>query len=211
MKNDLVKEVIKDGYCLRIFQDENPLNPRTEWNNFGIMACWHNRYDLGDVKVTNGMSMQEFHKHLEAEEKCIYKNLYLYDHSGITMSIKPFSCKWDSGQVGFIYVTPEMIKKEFNITEITEEIIEKVYNILDSEVKIYDQYLTGEVYGFSLDCINYGKLNLMNLKFENLTNSQQHLFLDDVDSCFGFFGDDFEKNGIKDNLGNFAYLLNEDK
>jgi len=211
MKNNLVKEVIKDGYCLRIYRDENPFNPRTEWDNFGIMVCWHNKYDLGDTKFINEMSEKEFHKHLKAGEKCIYKNLYLYDHSGITMSVKPFSRAGDSEEVGFIYVTPEMIKKEFNITEITEEIIEKVYNILDSEVKIYDQYLTGEVYGFSLDCINYGKLNLMNLKFENLTNSQQHLFLDDVDSCFGFFGDDFEKNGIKDNLGNFAYLLNEDK
>jgi hypothetical protein len=39
------------------------------------------------------------------EDKVCIKDLYLYDHSGITISTSPFSCGWDSGQVGFIYLT----------------------------------------------------------------------------------------------------------
>ena len=33
---------------LRIVQDIDPQNPRTEWDNLGKMFCWHSRYDLGD-------------------------------------------------------------------------------------------------------------------------------------------------------------------
>lgn len=39
--------------------------------------------------------------------------LHLYDHSGITMSTGGFSCPWDSGQVGYIYVTPKALEEEY--------------------------------------------------------------------------------------------------
>ena len=70
------------------------------------------------------------------EDKFIFKPLYLYDHSGITMNTKPFSCIWDSGQVGFIYA-------EVGIDNLTKEELDKV---LESEVKEYDEYISGEVY-----------------------------------------------------------------
>ena len=35
-------------YELKIEQDTDPMNPRTDWDNLGTMVCFHNRYDLGD-------------------------------------------------------------------------------------------------------------------------------------------------------------------
>ena len=35
-------------YKLKIEQDADPLNPRTDWDNFGTMVCWHRNYNLGD-------------------------------------------------------------------------------------------------------------------------------------------------------------------
>jgi len=64
--------------------------------------------------------------------------LYLYDHSGITISTSPFGCNWDSGQVGWVFITNQTIKEE-GIDE------SKVEEYLKSEVETYDQYLTGEV------------------------------------------------------------------
>ena len=29
-------------------EDDEPLNPRTDWDNFGHMVCWHRQYNLGD-------------------------------------------------------------------------------------------------------------------------------------------------------------------
>jgi len=47
--------------------------------------------------------------------------LYLYDHSGITMNTTGFSCGWDSGQVGYIVMSYEKIRKEYNWKNITKK------------------------------------------------------------------------------------------
>jgi len=46
-------------------------------------------------------------------EDVYIQSLYLYDHSGITMSTSPFSCPWDSGQVGFAYVDRATVEREW--------------------------------------------------------------------------------------------------
>jgi len=33
---------------LKIEQDTDPMNPRTDWDNLGTMVCFHKLYDLGD-------------------------------------------------------------------------------------------------------------------------------------------------------------------
>lgn len=82
------------------------------------------------------------------EKNNVILPLYLYDHSGITMNTTGFSCKWDSGQVGWIYASHKEIKEEYGA--ITPETIERSEQLLISEVKSYDDYLTGENYGFKL-------------------------------------------------------------
>jgi hypothetical protein len=41
---------VKTGghYTLKIVHDEDDANPREDYDNFGHMACWHSRYNLGD-------------------------------------------------------------------------------------------------------------------------------------------------------------------
>lgn len=39
---------LKQPYLLQIMLDNEPLNPRTDYDNFGHMVCWHSRYNLGD-------------------------------------------------------------------------------------------------------------------------------------------------------------------
>jgi hypothetical protein len=77
--------------------------------------------------------------------------VYLYDHSGITISTSPFSCGWDSGQVGFIYITKAKAAKEWSdAADDPESLKNSVLAYLECEVEIYDTYLRGEVYGFSV-------------------------------------------------------------
>ena len=92
--------------------------------------------------------------------------LYLYDHSGITMSTGRFSCPWDSGQVGIIYMTREQILKQFGGKLLTKKKREQARDLMQAEVEEYDQYLTGDVYGYVVT--------------DPLGN--------DVDSCWGFYG-----------------------
>ena len=93
--------------------------------------------------------------------------LYLYDHGGITMNTGGFSCPWDSGPVGFIYTTMELARKEWSGTD--EEIRAKALACLEAEVKVYDQYLTGDVWGYVIED-DEGEI---------------------VDSCWDFYGDEY--------------------
>lgn len=96
--------------------------------------------------------------------------LYLYDHSGLAMSTESFSgraphAEWDSGQVGWIYVSKEDALKEFDADKMTGAIRQKADALMRSEVAAYDFYLRGECYGFEL--YKNGELS---------------------DSCWGFMG-----------------------
>jgi len=126
--------------------DECGFDPRKDWDNFGTMVCLHRRYSLGDVQ------------NIAIEDACTIENdknniclpIYMYDHSGITLSTTPFSCPWDSGKLGFIYVSKEKVRKEYNTSRITKILRQKVLEILKSEVETYDHYVRGEVYGVIL-------------------------------------------------------------
>jgi len=76
--------------------------------------------------------------------------LYLYDHSGITMNTTGFSCGWDSGQVGFIYVTKYQLKQEYGISKVMPIHWKKAEERLKAEVKVYDRYIRGDVYCYTI-------------------------------------------------------------
>ena len=159
---------IYNGYTIEIHTDEDPMNPR-ENDNLGTMVCYHRRYDLGD-KHDHG-NQDSFKEYLKKNEKhIIMLPLYLYDHSGITMNTTGFSCPWDSGMVGIIYVSKEKVRKEYGWKVLTKARIEKIKEYLKGEVKEYDQFLTGEVYGYVV---------------KDSTGKEIH-------SCWGYWGSDHE-------------------
>lgn len=193
MERDIVKEVQKGNYRVRVIRDSDPQNPRTSWDNLGTMVCFHGNYDLGDKK--HGYSSKDFTSWDELESQiikdndvCVILPLYLYDHSGITMNTTGFSCRWDSGQVGFIFISKKKVRKEFSIKRITEEWREKIEKYLVGEVETYDEYLTGQVYGFKV------------VKIETCDLGCEHE--EDIDSCWGYYGDDGIKECIEEGLCN---------
>ena len=148
---------------IKIIQDEDPESPR-EWDNLGTMVCWHRNYNLGDKnEFASNEAFLEWWRNNGAGG--ILLPLYLYDHSGITMSTGPFWCPWDSGQVGWIYVTAEKIRQEYSVKRISHANRTRARQVLEGEVQTYDQYLTGDVWGFVIE------------------HEGAHL-----ESCFGMFG-----------------------
>jgi len=141
-----------------------------EDDNLTKMVCFHNRYDLGDKHDYNKSDYNSWEELAEAikekEDVLLIKPLYLYDHSGITISTGEFNCKWDSGQVGFVYITKELAE----LTGAPEDSFERQ---LKGEVETYDQELRGEVFGFT--CYKDGE---------------------QLDSCGGFYGRNPHENGM---------------
>ena len=239
MKNVTTKE---PAYRLRIEYDDMPVNPRTDYDNFGKMVCWHSRYDLGDKhgfsepseflkqRVSDTLSADEvidfvkkdgcdsvkleYDRHSRewvlrdydalfdkwfteytfspktlngsdmvkecildllpadalkelADKKNVILPLYLYDHSGLSISCShsyPYNDRWDARQVGWIYAGHDEIKKEYG--NINEKTVEQAKRLLISEINTYDDYLRGECYGYVIEKDGV-----------------------EVDSCWGFLGD----------------------
>ena len=165
-----------------IKQDNDARSPREEYDQLGKMVCFHNNYNLGDK---HSYSNDDYNGWNELGA-AIMKNenvgailpLYLYDHSGITMNTTGFSCRWDSGQVGWIYMTKKNAIENWGKKNFTKEVHQKALTCLQAEVKEYNQYLTNEIYGFI---------------HKNLETKEQ------IDSCWGFYGDEAD-NGIFDHL-----------
>jgi len=164
MSYEAIETIEHAGMVIEIHRDHDPESPR-EWCNLGTMICNHRRYNLGDVKGNGD----------DVPEGAITLPLYLYDHSGITISTSPFSCTCDSGMVGMIYCTREKAIKEFGGKILTKKIREKVIKCLMNEVEVYDQYLQGDVYGYVIKDEEGNEL----------------------ESCWGFFGMDHVKEEAK--------------
>jgi hypothetical protein len=143
------------GYTIKITADDFAENPRTGFDNLGTMVCFHGRLSLGDTG--HGYNSQDF-SGWEGLKKEILNNcpgavilpLYLYSHSGETIRTTPFSCKWDSGQVGFIFMSLYDARKEYGWKVITQKRRAQLEGYLRGEVETYDTYLRGEVYGFEV-------------------------------------------------------------
>lgn len=200
MKESAVKEVKIGNQILRIFADDSADSPRT-WDNLGKMICFHKNYSLGDkheYKAGDYDGWNEMEKAIaKKEDAAIILPLYLLDHSGITISTVDFNDRWDSGQVGFIVISKEKIRKEYSVKRISEKLIEDVTKYLIGEVETYDQYIRGDVYRFEIV-----KIETCDMECEHETH---------VDSCGGFFGSDFANNGITGHLVEaFAKALGAD-
>lgn len=160
-----VLEEERGGYTLRVEVDEHVDESPRNWCNLGTMVCWHHRYNLGDEH--DWRDPDDFIEWMKEQgDKLIVLPLYLYDHSGITMSCAPFSCPWDSGQVGFIFVTADTVRAEYGWKRITKARRAKIEEYLRGEVETYDRYLRGEVYGYT---VSRGD--------------------EEIDSCWGFYGE----------------------
>jgi len=173
--------------------DDNQFSNPRDGCNLGVMACWHKRRTLGDDRKTrfaetpakdwlepwgtSALLPKEWEASLP--KGTISLPMFMFDHSGITIrtSSESFRAqdpqKFDWGQLGVIVATPEAIMKWFKVLELTDEVLKKAYVVLELEVKLYDQYLRGEVWGY------------------------EFIGDDDVkESCWGYLGETLEETGL---------------
>lgn len=224
---DRVKEVDYRGYRIAIEHDEDAQSPR-EWDNLGTIAYKHSRYKLGEETIDDpidwligllGMEDEEdveySYEYLrklqdKAQDVMVIMPLYIYEHSGITISASSFGCRWDSGQFGYIYCTLENAIKNWMLpADSTWQTMMKDWHgeghitlydattrVLQGEIKTFDQYLTGDVYGFNI--------------YELDEDGEEG---DSVDSYWGYFGDDGIEQLIDECKGTIDFTIkrNEEK
>lgn len=210
-------EIEYKGYIIKIMQDYDSESPR-ECDNLGTMVCWHRRMNLGDEQPKG--SPTDFMLHeliynfedkipypedsycedwLLEDEKRIFEYFYkfhvvvpicAYEHGGITIS-SGYRAGWDSfdsGQLGFIYVSKEKALKELAQKRWSKKFEEKIVSYLNGEIETYDQYLNNDVYGYIIE------------KDE-----------DELDSCWGFYGEEYCLEEAKSVVDYYVRELNNQK
>jgi len=188
---DAIKTETYKGYEIRIHPDENAEDPRAFESNLGTMVCFHGRYNLGDKgdhKSDDFSGWAALETHLRtAHGAVIVLPLFLYDHSGLRMKVGSFQgllsqghAEFDSGQVGFIYTDAATIRKLWGRggkSRLSPADLKKAQKGLEVEVTVYDQFLSGDVYGYRV--VKPGKCEACG-----------HDDDEEVESCWGFYGMD---------------------
>ena len=127
------------GHSITIGPEEDGESPLS-WGDPVKLFHWHKRGFCGQ-RTDNDPRAQDLQS-----SGAYLAPLYLYEHSGQTVSLAPFRDPWDSGQVGFLYVEPEAGRKEFG-----RHWRVGAKKAVESMVEILDQYLRGDVWYYSVD------------------------------------------------------------
>lgn len=146
-----------------------------------------------------------------------------------TGSSYPYNDRWDAGMIGFAFIDKETVFKELGGIPMKDENGEYIkveykhenapstYGIkyepltkenwkkrakmcIDSEVEILDDYLRGDVYGYTLkEQVHYHNEKKCPHCGE-VIEVKDYDEWEEVDNCYGFYGCYFEENGILDSL-----------
>jgi len=158
------------GYTVKAEFDEYDNESPRDWDNLGTMVCWHRRYNVGDehrfdnpadlffyliadrdwnAKVQDLYDYWwredytpdevEYLRH-QAEKSHVILNVYGYDHDDLVLSSSPFSCPWDSGMLGYNFVSLEKVRRDFGWKRITKKRRDTVIAALTAEVDILNSY-----------------------------------------------------------------------
>ena len=181
--NEAIETIDYKGFKIKIYLDTDVHESPRDWENLGTMVCFHKRYTLPceskDVDCDDFDSWDSMRDYIIKElNAVVILPVFMYEHGGVTINTTGFSCRWDSGQIGFIYVDRETILKEYSCKYISKKIKEKVKKTLLSEIEIYDKYLRGEVYGFVIED----------------ANGEHH------DSCWGYYEKDYMISECKSHI-----------
>lgn len=168
------------GFTIKLQPDESPSNPITEWDGNAKYALFHSRYDLQndtDLDTDDYNGWDEFKEALIKKYKPLaILPVYMYDHSGQTIRTTPFHCKWDSGQLGFVFVDKPTLKEwGFDSAKAYQKSAGRTLEEdLKANVQLYDDYITGNVWGFEV------------------VDSDD----DVLDSCWGYYGDSGKEDAL---------------
>ena len=204
-----MEDIYYKGYKIRIREDENADSP-DDWGNDGLFLVYDHRQfsvkrkgfnvesiyhwmyakevvEFGDD--VDGNYQEEVDGYSELNNYFIFK-VEAYIHSGVSLSLFTGTrqCNWDSSLSGYILAS----KSEFDNLKTATNAAERL-------IETWNQYLSGDVWGFIIEKPNttysISKEKFDRLKFENdLATLEQELDIEDeweeVDSCWGFYGQD---------------------
>lgn len=229
---------LEQDRVLKIYRDGNAESP-DKWSNTDIFLVYdHRQFTI----KRDGFSPQDIFNYLvdnarldKSELRLTdYDNYFIfpvaaYIHSGVSLSLTDSLKRqgWDTSVRGFILV------RKCTDEEPEQNLIEsKAKEYAEDLINIWNQYLSGDVWGFKV----FKKIKYWKILKEELDKiiddsckdqgcwgywcqciwledfkkkSEEVVELEEEDSCWGFYGSDVKTNGMLDYIK--YKLINDDK
>lgn len=170
---------------------------------FGVIT-YTGRYTLGTERLGRD-EIDALKEELAADPDAVALPVFAYVHSGATIRTvrdgrNPFSCPWDSGQSGIVYARGEAVRKAFLLPTtgeaaripVPEEIKEKARALLENDVRLFDNCLQGDVWGYEV------------VETTPAENEDGEPSEDVVESCWGFYGANLADTGLSEAIKDAA-------
>ena len=211
------QDIFYKGYKIKIRQDEYWGSPN-DWEDETLFLVYDHRQFT--VK-RDGFEPRDVYNYLEDCHEQVENNTYdkywifpveAYIHSGVSLSL--FSgtkqCRWDSSVSGYILASKEEFKD-----------LETAKTAAKGLIKTWNQYLSGEIYGFIIEKPNtYYTIIKENLDKildgnnyvdidEFYSNSTEEVDWEEIDSCWGYYGEPKE-SGLMDKARTVMDYLTKD-
>ena len=199
---EIIKSRLQNGNEVQaeLVYDRDATNPR-EGDNLGTILIAPNKSHwvassdgVVDTSIRLGNNSYEHWENLRREQLNLKKSdiaiaypITKHEHDSISLSLG-YKSGWDYGVVGFVYVTKETLRKEYNVKRITKSIIERAETRLQSELNTLANWLNGDCYGWQ---IKEYALDDDGLDCEEV---------DTLDSCWGYLDQDYALAAMKDAL-----------
>ena len=156
----------------------------------------------GDIAYQMGQELDWSEKLelIEATGEVVILPISMYEHSGITLWFGSKwghpDAQWDCSSIGFAFVEKKTAEKEMSQRILPDgqknDWKEWAYTIMEGEMKTYDQYLRGEVFGYMIE------------DEEGEMSSNVHLC-----GCWGYYDHEHLLEDAKNNID--TYLEEKDK
>lgn len=165
----ILQKISDDGAKrVSIYYATDTGNPRS-WLVYSHMVCDHPQYFLGDGDHLNcenelrtlcnnydidwerdGDEMSVYEMFKAVAEHVVIRPIGVYDHSGITIYYGSPWDRWDSCCVGFGYMEKSDVEDAHGPVG-DDEWRDLAISIMDAEMKTYDKFVRGQVYGYVLE------------------------------------------------------------
>ena len=184
--------------------DQHAANPR-EWDNLGTILIAPSKShwiaspdDIVDTSIRLGKNPFEHWDNIRREQLKLKKSeiaighvITKYEHGEISLQLG-YKSGWDYGVVGFVYVTKETLRKEYDVGRITKSIIARAESCLQDELNMLTSWLNGECYGWQIkeyaltdDGLDWKEVGVL-------------------DSCWGYLDRDYAFDSMKDALNHLT-------
>jgi hypothetical protein len=175
---DAIKKEFMHKLVRRAYSDEEMI-AREERHNVDLEAPTSYATFLSDLRDERELEILEE----MARERYEILPVYKYEHSGVALSTTPFRSSWDSGQIGWVFVSHEQIKENYAEEEIDEDLRETARELMKSNIDVFSTWVAGEAVGFKVEDPE-----------EGIT----------VDSCWGFYDREYAMERAKSSAERIA-------